>query len=250
MKKEGLNKSTLRALYYQNKNNVLPFSLTLLSFFLIIFFVIPQFQDYLVTRSQEEVLQARIIDLETKYNVVMSLQDSNLEKNLQTVSSAFPAYKDYNGIINGVSKAAANSGIALSDFSFSVGDLSTKAATLRRSALVNALPLININLSLNGNLQLTKKFIKNLSQEFPLSEVISVSGNNSSLSLSTNFYYKPFPSLTFNTELPILPLSNEQTILLNTLSSWYSAPINIPSSVNLLNLSELDSTSSASLSAQ
>lgn len=217
MKKEGLNRNTFRTLYYHNKNNIFPLLIIIICLFLFLQFILPQIQELSLIKTQESAIRGRINSLQTKYNLIQSFDDSNLEANFQTVSDTLPPYKNYAGIINGVSRTAAVSGISLSDFSFSVGDLSTK------SAILSAPPSISISLSLKGNLAATKRFIQNLSKESPLSEVVSIQANDSGATINTLFYYKPFPPLQFNSDIPIQPLSEQNYTLLNTLSSWKSS---------------------------
>lgn len=214
MKTESININTLQALYYHNKNNLMPIMIIIGCLVLFLSFILPQIQELFSIRDQENALRAQINSLQTKYNVIQNLDDTSLEDNFRIASKALPSYKDYAGIITGISKAAAKSGVSLSDFSFSVGDLSTK------SAMLTAPPSISISLSLRGNLELTKTFIKNLSHQSPLSEIISVEANKSSSTLITNFYYKPFPPLKFSADIPIEPLSNPNNELIQTLSSW------------------------------
>lgn len=215
-KKEGLNSNTLRILYYHNKNNVVPILIIIVCLLLFLQFILPQIQELSFIKTQESAVKERVNTLQTKYNLIQSFDDSNLESNFQTASEALPPYKNYAGIINGVSKAAAVSGISLSDFSFSVGDLSTKSAALSTP------PSISISLSLKGNLAATKRFIQNLSKVSPLSEVVSIQANDSGATINTLFYYKPFPPLKFDSNISIQELSEKNFTLLNTLSSWKS----------------------------
>lgn len=213
--KISLNRNTIRILYFKNKEFILPSMVIFICLLLFLKVLIPQFREVFLMFDQEKVLQEKLSIMKNNYSFIASLDNLNLDSQVKVVSSALPLEKDYVGIVNAISQTAARANVSVEDFGFEVGDLSTESAVLAKSR-----PSIKINLALKGGLENTKQFLKNLSEQFPLSEVSSVQINEQASNVSTDFYYRSFASIRFKEDMPIGKLSNEKKTLLDKLSSW------------------------------
>lgn len=214
----SLDHNTFKLIYLNNKEKALPFAVIVISFFLFLFFILPQISDFLKAREEDVVARREIQTLQEKYLLLNSLSSSDVESKLGLTALVLPPSKDYASIITSLSRTAAVSGITLDDFSFNVGDLSTK------SAIVSAPPSLLINLTMKSGLEGTKKFTQNLYNQIPLSEITSIQVGKGNSTLSVLFYYKPFPPLSIDPKSAITPLSSDSISLLNTLYSWSSLP--------------------------
>lgn len=211
--KNNLTSNTLKIVYSRNKEYVPPIGMVLLSLLLFVLLILPQVADISQLQNNEGEMKKKIAGLQTKYNFLKNYDDSNLDNQVKIASNALPRQKDYSGIVSAISKSAGNSGISLDDFSFTVGDLTTEPT-------VSSPPSIQVSFTIKGSIDSTKKFLQSLSKQLPLSEVTSLQISNGVTSLSTIFYYKPFPSLQVSglEDSPLSPLTQEQSLLLNNLS--------------------------------
>ncbi|OGH42389.1 MAG: hypothetical protein A3H79_00160 [Candidatus Levybacteria bacterium RIFCSPLOWO2_02_FULL_36_8b] len=213
-KKFNFDQSTIRILYYRNKEYIIPSAIILICLILFIKFIIPQGQELFLIKEKEKETQARVENLKKNLNFLSSVDSSDLDSKLEIASNALPPKKDFAGIINAISDGAINSGVALDDFGFTVGELSTKSAKL------NTQPSIQINLSVKSDKDRVRLFLKKLAKAFPLSEVTSVQMNNNLTTMVTVFYYKPFPPIEIDDYALPGNLSAKETKLINEMSSW------------------------------
>lgn len=212
--KFSLDKGTYKVLYERYREYLAPFVVIFVCFVLIIKVIIPQVQDFIEALKTVKELQGQIAVLKNNVQFLTSLNDSALDSKMRVASSALPAEKDFVGILNAVTAASARAGVSLGDFSFAVGELSTKSAQLAGQ------PTIQVALTVGGDAFLAQRFIQELSKTVPLSEVLNVAVSGRSSSLTTVFFYKVFPPIQFDGSKPIFALSQSEDQLLNKLSSW------------------------------
>lgn len=213
--KRTFDQSTFRILYYRYKEYI-PYAATMLvAIALFLGFIIPQMQQWFFLKSQTEVLNEKIAILEKNRIFLESLNETDLDKKLQTVSAALPSEKDFSGILAALSEAAASSGVVLGDYSFQVGDLSVSNKTTDK-------PAIEIILRINAGVMDSKRFLDRLSHSLPLSEVTTLRSEENSSSITTVFYYKPLPKLTLDNNRILQPLSQKDNTLIKKLSSFTS----------------------------
>lgn len=208
------DRSGLRLLYYQYKEYVTPLLIALLSVVLLIVFVVPQTSSFFAMKNEENVYRKKVSMLKSNVAFLSGLGDAALDTQFVTVSKALPAEKDFSGILNALSSSASIANVGLGDFTFEVGDLSTKSAEPSKR-----LPL-EITLNLTADVEGTKRFLKELSEKLPLSEVISVHLAARYATVKTIFYYKPFIAKRFDSSASIKGLSSTEKKYLEQISSW------------------------------
>lgn len=236
----SLDQNTLKILYYKNKKFILPALVIIICVILFFKLIIPQIREVSLIKEQEKETKEKISVLKNNLTLILNLDNSSLDSQLQLTSSALPAEKDYAGIINAVSGTAVDSNVLLDDFSFEVGDLSTKSASL------DIRPSIRINISIKGSLDNMKHFLSRLNEQFPLSEVGSVKIANNSANYATAFYFKSYLPVLQDVSRPINKMSEKEKQLLDKLFSWNDK--NLKGANFLLPIQ--DSTSAADLSNQ
>ncbi|MBI1982339.1 MAG: hypothetical protein HYS68_02030 [Candidatus Levybacteria bacterium] len=210
----SLDKGVYKVLYERYREYIVPLLIIFVCTVLIVGVVIPQVQDFLATVNATKELRSQIAILKKNVQFLTGLDPATLDLQLGIASSALPPEKDFAGILNAVTTASARSGASLGDFSFAVGELSTKSAQLAGQ------PSIQVALTVSGDVFFAKRFIQELSKTMPLSEVLNAAVSGKSSSLTTVFYYKVFSPIQFDGRKPLSGLSQNEEQLLNKLSSW------------------------------
>ncbi|MBI4080841.1 MAG: hypothetical protein HY430_03680 [Candidatus Levybacteria bacterium] len=210
---------TIRILYYRYKETPLysigiAVLLVFLVLLLIVRVILPQFESWFSIRSEAEATEARLKVLQGNITFLTGLSDTDLEDKLAVVQTALPFDKDYAGLINAVDSSANNAGISVGDYSFSVGLLATPAAQIKNFYQVP------INLSIASSLEGSKKFVKEITENVPLSQILAWDGSTSGSNFSVVFYWKGFPQIILNDALPVRPLTTEQVQILEDLKKW------------------------------
>lgn len=225
-KRVFFGQNDIRFFYFRYKDSKY-YSLSI--FFLIIIvcvilfinFLTPQFNKYLSIRQEVIDKRERIRIINENINFMNNLDKSKLNTQLKTATRALPAEKDFYGILNALSDSSIRSGATLSDFSFNVGEIASKSAdtTDKKTPSDNT---IAVTVSVKGNIERIRLFLKLINENLPLSEVISV-GNERSNNLTTinlKFYYKQYPEITFKADSSINPLAEEKIRLIEKLALW------------------------------
>jgi len=180
--------------------------------------IIPEVTRWFSIRDEITATQSRIAILQKNINFVNTLDKNSLDSQIQTVSHALPPEKNFGYILNALSSAAANSGTSLNDFSFQLGDISSskKGGTV----LANGTALVEITVSVNGNLVQIRNFIKSIENNLPLSQITNVNGAGQTVSIRLQFYQKPFTKVSFTGDTPLTGLSPNKAALLKSLAKW------------------------------
>lgn len=218
--KLSFEQSTFKILYLKYKELVIPGAIIFISIFLFLQIVLPQFQELSLIRNKEEEAKERIKNLNNNLLFLSKLNNSSLDFQLKLTTSVLPPEKDFVGIINAVSNTAVDTGVALDDFGFIVGELSTKSAAIKTSGIIKDKPSIDVGLAVRTNVDGLKRFIDRLSEEFPLSQVMGVSVDKKGYGISTVFFYRALVPDRFNESTQLKPFSKADEAMLNKLSSW------------------------------
>jgi len=217
MKKEfNLNQSTIKILYTRYKEFILPLAIIFICAFLFLKFIIPQIKELRLERSQAQAARERIAVLKENLNILLKMDEGDQNLGFQIASSALPTEKDFVGILNAISTASYKANVPIGDFTFQVGELSTK------SAQTKFLPSLSLVLNIQSGQGGIKRFLSELSETLPLSEVEDVQSGSNLSTITINFYYKPLSFKQFNYDIPLKPLSSQNSALLNKISSWQS----------------------------
>jgi Tfp pilus assembly protein PilO len=239
-KKFNLEFNNLLILYRHYKDYLLPFGIIVACALVVLWVVIPQFQQYLSLQQQLKTEMQKLNVLKNNYNFLSSLDDSKSNADFNALTLVLPSGKDFAGIINAVSYASEKTGVAVGDFSFSVGSLSGG-----NTEGVSAYPSIKIDINLIGNTQAVANFIQELYKTAPVSEVTSIKTGGNSGTITILFYYKPFPQQNVDDSAPVTVLSAQDAVLIKTVSGWNNS-LNQPQLPLIPSLSAQGSTSSAS----
>lgn len=208
---------TYKILFYRFKALIIPLTTIVVCFFIFLNVIIPQLQDFFLLKEEEQQMHKKISILKDNLNFLSTMDESALDSKLKVINAALPLEKDYLGILNAIVKASNNAGVYVDDYSFQVGELSTKSA---QTTVDN--PSINLLLTVNGSIEKNKRFLNELNKSLPLSEVTSVQMNRNSTTIRLVFYYKFFSSLKFDSYSTLRYLNKKELSLIEKLSSWHS----------------------------
>lgn len=214
-KKFNLEFNNLLILYRHYKDYFLPFGIIVVCILVVLWVVIPQFQQYLNLQQQLKTEMQKLDVLKNNYNFLSNLDSTKSDADFSSLALALPSGKDFAGIMNSVSYASAKTGVTVGDFEFSVGSLSNG-----NTEGISAYPSIKIDLNLISNTQGIIQFIQELYKTAPASEVTNIKTGGNSGSITILFYYKQFPQQVVDDSAPITLLSAKDTALIQTVSAW------------------------------
>lgn len=224
MIKEKLKGSnSARFIYYSYKDSPY-YSLLILSVILslgiLLFFgfVMPQFESFFSLRDEAIAARGRISILNSNLTFMSRLNKTALENSRMTVVKALPVEKDFASIITSINQSSRNAGIAVEDYTFGLGPLSSDESANRTQN--NTGEFIYIKLSLKGNVSDIKNFIKEMSKKLPLSEVESIEAESDSAFITLRFFSRSYKAPQLNNEDPINPISAQNSLLISELNSW------------------------------
>lgn len=205
-----LNQTSLRIYTYRFRAFLSPVLTIVVCMLLVLFFIIPQFQNWIDLQNQIAIKQQRVNILTNNLNLAGKINSSVVDKYLQLVSKALPEHKDYIGVLAAISTASIDSSVSLNDYNFVVGDLSQTGTG------IGTFP---VTITINGSLDDGRRFVASLKKIFPLSTVngLTISDNNV-ITIELLFYYKAFPSqISFQPEQPLKTLTTDEESLLEAL---------------------------------
>jgi hypothetical protein len=220
-KEVWIGKKGFRYWYYKFRDSEL-YSFTTLAvalvicFVLLVYWILPELNNWFSIRNEVIATRSHIAVLQQNITFMNNLDKNTLNQQLEVSTNALPAEKDFGSILNAISNASANSGVSLNDYSFQVGNIASPSAQL----LFGGLSSLQVVLVVSANTNQLQRFIQTLQNSLPISDVISVDGNDGNVSLTLQFFQKPFPTGEFSPETPITPLSPEDLSLLQKLTKW------------------------------
>ncbi len=220
--------NSAKLIYNRYKEFVVPVIVIIVSFFIFISVVMPQIKDLGRRKAESKDASAKLSILKKNLDLLSGINESTMDSQLQTVTSALPLNKDFGSVLDRVSAASGKAGVSLGNFAFQVGDLS-KTTTDN-----TGFPSLKLDLNVEGNVRAISNFINELDKSLPLSEVTSVEISNNLSRLTVIFYYKPFISGSNSTTSMISPFTQQTLSLIDKISTFnnsLSSPIpSLPSS--------------------
>lgn len=216
------NISVFKILYNKYKLFLVPLGIILVCMFIIILYVIPQFESFFANRDQVVQSQEVVSTLSQNVNILSAIDKSTLQNYTKITQDALPTTKNFSSILSAIKNAAAFANVVLGDYAIDVGSLSV-------SPQVSSSPVaVSINISIKGGIADLTRFTDALKTQFPLSDVTNVSiNNNSQTSFSLLFYYLPYASEKIDNTIPVVSLSKEEVAEIQKLSAIESGNANL-----------------------
>lgn len=223
-KKVFFGQNDLRYLYYRYKDSVY-YSLSifigtiLVCILLLINVIIPQIGKYLSIRNEVISQREKIKIINDNINLIGNLNKTELDKQLHVATSALPPEQDISGILNAISETAVRSGVTVDDFNFILGEVPSSTKVTEKSPVYEFVS-VNIKLKIIGNISRTKRFLEEIAQKVPISEISEFDYNTNITNLEIKFYYKLFPNIAFKDDISLVPVSLAARQLLDKLATW------------------------------
>lgn len=181
---------------------------------LIFSVVIPQVYSFFSVTQEIQQTQEKIGVLKNNATYLASLNNAELDGQLQLVFDALPADKDFAAIIDAIDSAALDSGVEVNDYSVLIGELATPSAQLKQYFSVDLV------LTISGDRNEAKAFLQKMYEVLPISQVKSLSLTEDSSTMKISFFFKPYPKGAYKVTEPIGEIPQRQAALFNVLSSW------------------------------
>ena len=225
MKNDGwIGKKGFRYWYYRFRDSEY-YSLavigitTLICLILLFNVIIPEVTQWFSIRDEVIATRQKIAVLQQNINLMNNLDKNKLNGQLQTASDALPPEKNFGFMLNAISSAASLSNVSLNDFAFQVGNLDNTKGQVTDSQFKGVTSL-EITVTINGTIANITRFVKSLENNLPVSQVTAIIGTGQNVAVTIQFYQRPFPTLNYSPEEPLVPLSSDKAELLQTIEKW------------------------------
>src|SRR5579883_1445600 len=127
------NQTTLRILLYKYRDFIFPVVTIVACLLVMIFVLIPEGMNIVNQENNVQLLRSDIAALQTNLTVIEHYDTSQLQLNTNRVNHAVPTSKDFGMVIDTLQRAANTSDVALSDYTFQVGDLADTRPQVKSS---------------------------------------------------------------------------------------------------------------------
>lgn len=210
----NINTTAFRLLYYRFRDFLLPIGVILTSVLLLKLIVLPQVEKLKQLQGKVAAKTDTIAVLSANKAYLQSLNDNTLDDDLKALTQALPPDKDFIGVIEAIEEAGRTANVAVNDFSFRVGDLSSASASVKPQLTLDT------SLSVDGDFTSSKRFLEALMKSLPISEVKTVSFSKTSTSIEISFHYKPFSPVNFAGFNPIERISSSDEKIISDVDGW------------------------------
>jgi hypothetical protein len=190
---------------------------------LVLTLILPQFSEWLSIRHETAETLERTATVEDNITYLNAIDKRLLSTQISAVSSALPPDKNFGNILQALGDSAVRAGVSFQDYSFEVGNISSKSAMLN-NARIKGLSAVKITLTIDGKLDQIRRFLEEASKALPLSEVTAVEGSEGAMNVTFEFFQKTLPTVSLQDEQPIPRVIENQATLINKLTSWQSIP--------------------------
>jgi len=199
-----------------------------ISLILIFQLIIPQLESWFSIRDEVIATSARISTINQNINFMNNVDKSRLNNELQVSTNALPTEKDLGAILGALSDSALLAGVSFDDFSFQLGTIASGSGQNDDKPSVKDLSTIKLTVVISGSVDGIGKFLKQINEKLPLSEIVSVDGDPEATSVTLQFYQKQFPNIKFQDDRPLTSLSDADVALLQKLSKWQTSSLKAP----------------------
>ncbi len=206
-------------IYYYRYRETLLFSAVLflgviiISSLLLWKIILPQVEKWFSIREEVIATEERIKTIRENILIASRVDENELTNNLNTAIAAYPSEKDFIGILAAVSESAGRTNVALDDFSFSVGELSTNSAEFKVEPLL-------LDLIIMAESENVTNFVQEIQKKLPLSIIESYESLGETKKITLAFPFQPLSKISYKDAEPLQQITARDQELLNTLSSW------------------------------
>ncbi len=211
------NQTTLRILLYKYRDFLFPVGTIVVCLLIMVVILIPEGVNIVNQENNVQVLRNDIASLQTNLSVIEKYDTSQLHLNTSRVNRAVPTSKDFGVVIDTLQRAANASNVALSDYTFQVGDLADTRPQVKSST--NASTFL-VSVVLLGDAKSVAAFLRSVEHQLPLADVSDVKGTIQSAGVTLLFYYQPQTSVTVQATDNFTSLTPSEQSTLSTLATY------------------------------
>lgn len=223
MKNTQLNKESIKALYVENKEYLLPVMAIMISIFLFLFVLLPQVASFPAKKTQVDNEEKKLNTFVEARRFAGSLNSKVLGDELVLATKALPIDKNYTEMVNALSSAASSSNVVIENYNF----ILTGKNQIPSQNSATSIPSVSLQANLKGESAQIFEFLKTIYQTVPISEIVSINYASGLAQVNIKFYYKPLPSADINNSDLIRKKSPEEQEMFDNISSWQDSSVSI-----------------------
>lgn len=208
----------LKIYYPKYKKYLVPAILVLISLFIILAIIFPQFSEIGKLNKSISDKKMEIVDLNNTLNILIPMSEVDTKSDLSLAAKALPSAKDISLMFLALSSSASVADVELAGFSLKVGGVYTDAS--KAGPTVPGFPTLAMNVVIKSESpSKIINFISQLHERLPLSEVGKFEIVSDVANFDVNFYYKPYDLTAISTQ-KVAPMSENEKKLIEQLRSW------------------------------
>jgi len=220
-----IGKKGYRYWYYRFRDSqyyslVITGIIAVVSVVLLFMFVIPEVTNWFSIQQEIDATQQQITTLQQNITFINGMNKTDLDSQLQTASDAVPSEKDFGPVLQAIAYASSYANVSLNNYSFQIGTVKSTSLLPGASLQSKDTTPIELVLVVSGNFDNLIKFIKAIENGLPLASITKIDGSGGNLSITIEFYQKPFPPIAFSPDTQLTPLSIKDMKLLQQLATW------------------------------
>ena len=204
---------------------IAPIGGIVVSLIVLAFIVFPKYGEIKELKSANSELETRATSLESKVDVLSSLDASALEKQLAASGALLPSDKDVFILIRQIENAAASTGIVLSKVDVVPGSINAAGGAVgipevSEVSLGSSASKVQVRLSITSGYASLLSFISKMYSGARVVNIEDITiGTSGDAQVRTAFsidaYWQPLPVDLGSIEKPVLPLTASEVELLN-----------------------------------
>lgn len=244
MKSANLNNLNWRYVFNTRRFLLAAAGCALLSLVLVMMVIVPQFNQILINQSKIDQEKKTLGQLQNKMQALGESNTLDLVNQSKLVDSALPSHKPLLELMSSLNFVASWAQINITDIQLSPGEISTdssktattsKVVTKGKSVAAKAYQNLDVDLTVEGELDRLNMFLKNVENTVPFSTVTkftlaeikgrtladgSNTGNKTykaELTISTYYFTQSVNAALIS---PLTPVGNNEQALLTKLKSY------------------------------
>ena len=208
----------LRSLYNKYKSILYPVLFVVGGIVIIFQVILPTLTSIGDLRAQVSSQEQLLSDYQGSMSVLKNITLEDFTPKVDTTVAALPSSKDLQAFYLAITKSSTASNVSLNGFSARLGDVFQKNGQKQQAVL--GIPFVVVSVKLSGvDVESMSLFLKDLTRELPLSQVVRLSFAQGTADADIQFFYKPF-DLSYLNKIVVAPLSSQDQKILNQLSSF------------------------------
>ena len=209
-----LSKESLKRIYGENKEYSIPAVVVAVSFFLFLFFILPQILAFPENKREADLENEKLNKIKQALNFAKNADPQALDLQITTVTTTLPQSKDFETILSTIDSRASLSNTLILGYEFFETEI------LQTEGELTSIPSLSFKIEILGGPREAAFFIDELYISNPISEVTSVKTSEGAAVIDIIFYYKPFEILSAEEKIEIIGLSGAQQELFDQVSGW------------------------------